>query len=173
MKQYISIRLLLLVAVSAMISSILWGPSAAKAATDSTRIGFDSGATSAVVSGSLPANSSARYVLNAGYGQLMDVSLSAPEGAKLKVTTSGGYVLTPIPGTSGSTGFRGYLPYTGDYYITVSAGSQTVSYSVEVFIPSAGEVCHWLHVKDSEWAPERVSETRYHCMGWEGTDLGG
>ena len=77
----------------------------------------------------------ARYVLYAGVSQLMDVTLSAPEGASMKVTTSGGKALTPVPGTSGSTGFRGYLPYTGYYYVTVTAGSQAVSYSLNVFIP--------------------------------------
>jgi hypothetical protein len=127
--------MLLLVAVIALISSTAWTPAAALAAARPTRIRFDRGATSAVVDGDLPANGTARYVLRAAFGQLMDVTLSAPEGASLKVTRIGGRRLTPIEGTSGDTGFRGYLPYTGDYFITVKAGDQAVSYSVNVFIP--------------------------------------
>ena len=135
MKLHNSLRVLLLVAATAIIFSIIWSTTIAQAATSSTRIRFDKGATSAVVSGNLPANGSVRYVLYAGYGQLMDVVLSAPELVQFKVTTTSGHMLTPIPGTGGSTGFRGYLPYSGDYYITVAAGSQAVSYSLNVFIP--------------------------------------
>jgi hypothetical protein len=135
MKQYNSLRVLLVVAVTALIFSTIWSTTTAQAATGTTRIRFDKGATSGVVSGNLQANGSARYVLYAGYGQLMDVILTANEGVKLKVTTTGGKALTPISGTGGSTSFRGYLPYSGDYYIVVTAGSQAVSYSVNVFIP--------------------------------------
>ena len=97
------------------------------------RINFASGATSAAVSGSLAANSSARYVLRAMAGQLMDVTLSAPSGASLSVTTADGRILTPM--TSSSSGFRGVLPISGDYLITVKSAGQAVNYSVNVMIP--------------------------------------
>lgn len=100
-----------------------------------TRIRFDLGATSGVVSGELAAHSSARYVLRAGARQLMDVTLSSPRGATMKVTPLSGWVLRPVVGTNGPTGFRGYLPYTGDYFITVRSGDMADSYSINVSIP--------------------------------------
>jgi hypothetical protein len=105
-----------------------------QAVSTPVRIRFDRGATSAVVSGTLTANSSIRYVLGARAGQLLDVQLSPPEGARLSVTTTSGRALTPSIGSS-STGFRGYLPRSGDYWIEVKAGSQAVSYSLNITIP--------------------------------------
>lgn len=98
-----------------------------------TRINFISGGTSAVVSGDLLANSTAQYVLRALANQVMDVSLTAPEGAKLSVTTSTGRALSAI--ASSTTSFRGYLPRNGDYVIKVTSGSKAGSYSVSVLIP--------------------------------------
>jgi hypothetical protein len=102
---------------------------------DSTpvRIRFDRGATSAVVSGTLTADSSVRYVLGALAGQLMEVQLSPTEGVRLSITTTSGRALTPLTGSS--TGFRGYLPRSGDYWIEVKAGNQAVSYSLNITIP--------------------------------------
>lgn len=97
------------------------------------RIRFERGATSAVVNGTLAANSSATYVLRALVGQLMEVTLTAPEGARLVVATSGGRALTPVNGST--TGFRGYLPHTGDYTIEIRSGSQAITYGVHVSIP--------------------------------------
>lgn len=97
------------------------------------RINFAPGTTSAVVSGSLSANTSARYVLRALYGQLMDVNLSAPSGVSLFITTSWGWPLHPITGSS--TSFRGYLPVNGDYIITVTSSNHPISYSFNVLIP--------------------------------------
>jgi len=125
----------LLLAAVVLLSSAAWTPAAGLPDSGLTRIRFARGATSAVVSGDLKANSSARYILRAGAGQLMEVTLSAPEGTSLKVTTDLGRALTPIKGTRGSTGFRGYLPYTGDYILKVASGSKAVSYSLDVFIP--------------------------------------
>jgi hypothetical protein len=137
MKGTISFRIVVLAMAISFIAGGILAPSvlASGAATSTSRISFAKGATSATVSGSLAANGTTRYVIYARVNQLMDVTLSAPQGGSIKVTTTGGYALTPISGTGGSTGFRGYLPYTGDYYITVYAGSQAVSYSLNVFIP--------------------------------------
>ena len=135
MKRPNYLRIMLLVAVISLISSTAWIPATSLPDSGLTRIRFARGATSGEVNGDLKANSTVRYVLRAAARQLMDVSLSAPEGASLKVTTTGGRRLTPIEGTSGSTGFRGYLPYTGDYILTIASGSQKISYSLYVFIP--------------------------------------
>lgn len=105
-----------------------------RAAASSVRIHFAQGATSAAVTGNLSANSSVRYVLRALANQLMDVTLSAPQGAWLSVLTADGRSLTPVSSSS-STGFRGYLPRTGDYILEVRSGSQAISYGLNVFIP--------------------------------------
>ncbi len=135
MKSSNALRMILLVAVISLISSTAWTPAASLPSSSLRRIRFALGATSAEVSGDLSANTTTRYVLRAAARQLMDVSLSAPEGATLKVTTTGGRRLTPVEGTSGSTGFRGYLPYTGDYILTIASGNKKISYSLFVFIP--------------------------------------
>ena len=97
-------------------------------------IRFAPGATSAVVSGDLQARSTARYILRALAGQLMDVTLSAPEGVKVSVTNSGWTSLNrgddPAPPVSGVI-----CPGRGEYIITVASGSQAASYSVNVSIP--------------------------------------
>jgi hypothetical protein len=97
---------------------------------DSQRIRFAPGDTSATVGGELPAYAAARYKLWAFAGQLMQVSLSSPNGASLSVTTAAG-----VPLSSSSTSFRGYLPVTGDYILAVSSGGKPVSYSVYISIP--------------------------------------
>jgi len=135
MKRTNTLHMMLLAAAVALIISTIWAPAAVLAATNPIRIHFAQGATSAVVSGNLPANGTSRYVIRAGASQLMQVTLSASKTARLKITNTSGHALAPIPGTSSTTGFRGYLPYTGDYYITVAAGNKAISYSVDVFIP--------------------------------------
>jgi hypothetical protein len=127
--------MILLIAWVSLITGAAWAPAPSQPDASSTRIRFARGATSAEVSGDLKANASISYVLRASARQLMDVSLSAPEGAKLKVTTTGGKRVTPIEGTSGSTSLRGYLPYTGDYTLTITSSSRKISYSLYVFIP--------------------------------------
>lgn len=97
------------------------------------RIRFAPGATSAVVSGDLRAGGSARYVLRALAGQLMEVNLSAPQGATLTVTTAARRVLNPT--TGGSIAFRGYLPRNDDYYLEIDMGREAGSYSLSVSVP--------------------------------------
>jgi hypothetical protein len=135
MKKLIIQRFLLAITAIILVSGVAWTPAGAMTRFAATRIHFAPGATSGIVNDELDAYSSASYVLRAAAGQLMDVTLSAPAGVSLKATTSGGQAMTPIAGTSGSTGFRGYLPYTGDYYLTVTVGSQAVDFSMDVFIP--------------------------------------
>lgn len=135
MKANNPLRILLVISAVSLISTAALTPATSLTRSALTRIQFARGATSAVVSGDLRANTTARYVLRALAGQLIDVTLSAPEGTRVKITTSGGQALTPIKGTSSSTGFRGYLPFTGNYILSVASSSQAVSYSVNVSIP--------------------------------------
>ena len=85
-----SFRMMLLVAVISLIASTAWTSSANLSDSSLKRIRFARGATSAEVNGELLANSTARYVLRADARQLMDVTLSAPAGVSLKVTSTSG-----------------------------------------------------------------------------------
>lgn len=99
-----------------------------------TRISFDSGGTSATVTGRMDANGRTRYVLWAGAHQLTDVTLSGPEGASIEVRRRNGRAF--VDGEVESrTSFRGYLPNSGDYLIDVYTGSKGGDYSLFVSIP--------------------------------------
>lgn len=137
MKPSIFTRIVMALAILSALAAA--APGAARAAslqdTDPTRIRFERGYTNAEISGKLEADDSAVYVLRAGRGQLLEVSLSAPEGASIEVTSQAGRLLTPVKGTSGKTGFRGYLPYSGDYLVEVFSSDEDISYSLYVSIP--------------------------------------
>lgn len=109
--------------------------SAELSASGPTHILFAKNATSAEVTGTLAANSKVQYILWAYYGQLLEVSLSASEGGTLSVTSLAGMTLSGVAGTGSSTSFRGYLPRTGNYLLTISSGSKAISYSMDVMIP--------------------------------------
>jgi hypothetical protein len=145
MKAQIFRFLMVLILVAALALPSGWGsaaqsyelfiPGLAKQTTSSAqRIQFARGATSATISGNLSATSSAHYVLRALANQLMDITLSAPEGVRLFVSGPDGRSLTSLSAGS-TTGFRGYLPRTGDYFIEVRSSSQAINYSFNVFIP--------------------------------------
>lgn len=135
MKRIHFLHMLVLAVMITFTLGSAWVPARAAQENSAIRIRFDRGATSAQVTGTLGANSSAQYVLRAMAGQLMDVSLTAPEGVSLAVTTKSGKALTPISGTGGKQSFRGYLPYNGDYYLTVTSAGKSVDFTLGVLIP--------------------------------------
>lgn len=83
-----NLRLFLLVTITLIFLSTQAIP-VGQAASALKRIRFAPGATSAQVSGALPGLSSARYVLRALAGQLLEADLSAPPGANLGDRTVG------------------------------------------------------------------------------------
>jgi hypothetical protein len=110
-------------------------PTQAPAATPApVRVQFAPGTTSTVLTGSLPAHGTARYVLGAMADQVMEVGVSPPEGLALSVSGVDG---TPLQiATQGTAGLRGIVPRTQDYVIQVSAGAQPVAYTLNVVIPA-------------------------------------
>lgn len=98
-----------------------------------TRIRFDAGATSATVTGRMDANGRTRYVLRAGVRQLLDVSLTGPDGASLVVRRRNGAVVSGYIKTT--TAFRGHTPNAGDYILDVYTGAKGGEYSLYVSIP--------------------------------------
>ncbi len=104
------------------------------------RIRFARGATAALLSGNLKAEQGLEYILRAKKGQLLELSVTAPEATdtdavplQLVVYGVDGSVLKSGMG-EGST-FRGYLPATQDYLVKVRAGNRAVSFNLSVIIP--------------------------------------
>lgn len=98
-----------------------------------TRVNFLSGATTGVVSGSIGAQKTVAYVLQAGQDQPMLVQVQSSKGdVTLSIRTQGGTWLLP-PGAAQSA-WKGTLPQTEDYLVTLygGAGAQQFTLSIEI-----------------------------------------
>ena len=96
------------------------------------RVLFDAGATDTWVTGRLEGNTSRTYILGIAGGQLIDIS--APTGAHLKMAIQGadGTLVKP----QGQPFFRGVVPSSQDYLVTLTAGNATEEYSLYIIIPA-------------------------------------
>jgi hypothetical protein len=109
-------------------------PTAAEAAMGpaATRVRFQAGATSGVVSGQLGPRLAHNYVLRASAGQIMQVSLWSNVGANILISGADG---TPLKRwTNQEQGWQGKLPKTQDYYVQVVAFDQAVSYCLRMTV---------------------------------------
>jgi hypothetical protein len=126
-------KTLLVVCVLLLLAAAM--PTTAQAAMGSaaTRIRFQTGATSAAVSGQLGPRLTRDYVLRASAGQIMQVVLWPPTaGARLLIWGADG---TPLKRwTNQEQGWQGKLPKTQDYYVQVVALDQAVSYCLRVTV---------------------------------------
>lgn len=107
---------------------------------DAQRITFAPGTTTAQVSGQVGGSTVIRYLLAAGAGQNMQVSVSSPtNNVFLSVLTPSGAFLAQA--TAGAKSFTGVLPQTGDYTFRVSTspGAATTSYTLSVTVTGAGQ----------------------------------
>lgn len=95
------------------------------------RVLFDAGATDTVITGQLTGATTRTYVLGIAAGQLIDIS--APTAQHLKVAISGvdGTLLKP----EGEPFFRGVVPSSQDYLVTLTAGNATETYALNIIIP--------------------------------------
>ena len=94
------------------------------------RIRFATGATAAVVEGQLAANRQKYYLLSAGAGQTLDVTLTAPSDLTLGIYGADG---STVMAASSKLGFRGVLPKTQDYILvltSVSAGNYNINLDI-------------------------------------------
>jgi heat shock protein HslJ len=103
------------------------------APSDATRIEFAASATSTTVTGRLAPGGNEQYVLHAEAGQLLEVNTSPAEGLQLSVYGVDGTVLRSGMGEGAM--FRGQLPITQDYILSVSAGDEAAEYTMNVIIP--------------------------------------
>ncbi len=102
------------------------------------RIRFQTGATSASVSGELEPSESDLYVLRILAGQTLNADLTFDEGeAILVIWGADGTVL--ISDHAGATSFSGVVPSTHDYFIMVVAHpDMDTEYELEIYIPPLG-----------------------------------
>ncbi len=99
-----------------------------------TRIVFQNGATSAVVSDSIAAGDTQNYVLQAMQGQPMLVSVDSPNGdVTLSIKTQGGTSM--LSAAAGQRNWQGNLPASEDYYLSVHGASSTEHYNLNIVIP--------------------------------------
>lgn len=101
----------------------------------STRIEFAAGATTGVVTGAIGPGQEAAFVLQAGQGQPMIVQLASPNSdLTLSVRTQGGtYLLSP---TELQSSWKGTLPQTEDYVLTIYGAAAAEDFSMTVEIVS-------------------------------------
>ncbi len=99
------------------------------------RIRFPAGGTGTSVSGNVGGSAVDTYLLEAGAGQFMQVSLASPTGqAYLNVIAPDGSPLARAQ--AGAQGFSGNLPINGDYQLQVMTlgGAPATSYTLTVAV---------------------------------------
>jgi hypothetical protein len=109
-------------------------PAAAQASMGepATRIQFQPGATSAAAAGQLAPRQTHDYVLRAGAGQVMQVSLWSSSGTNIAIRGADGTTLKRSSDQQQS--WQGTLPRTQDYTIRVLAFDQAASYCLRVTV---------------------------------------
>jgi hypothetical protein len=111
-------------------------PTAVPVATlpSASRIQFTAGGTGATIEGVVNGGQTLYYVLKANASQTMSVKLSSPNGdVYLGVFGADGQVL--LNSSAQQTTWSGTLPTTQDYYLSLTAGNGTSSYTLTVDIP--------------------------------------
>jgi hypothetical protein len=102
------------------------------------RIQFTAGATSATVSGSLPAWGSRHYTLRALAGQTLRVDIAASYPVVLGVSGENGTILA-LKQMDASGHWEGTLPSTQDYVIELVSNGPAIDYQLSVTIPPLAE----------------------------------
>ena len=99
------------------------------------------GGTSAVVNGDVDSGQTLYYVLQASATQTMNVKVWSPNAdVYLGIFGADGQVL--LNNASQDTLWSGTLPATQDYYLSLTAGDGTTSYSLSVEIPPLAAGTH-------------------------------
>ncbi len=98
------------------------------------RIRFATGATSATLTGTVPANLSQFFILNAAKGQTMNVTATPDAQLQLSIFGVDGNVLRSGMGQGAS--FSGTLPSTQDYILVLKSANQVVNFTLKVSVPA-------------------------------------
>jgi LysM repeat protein len=99
------------------------------------RIRFASGGTSASLSGTVPANLSQFFILQAGKGQTLNVTATPSDKLQLIIYGVDGSVLKSGMGEGAS--FSGVLPGTQDYILVLKTANQVQAFTLNVSIPAS------------------------------------
>ncbi len=97
------------------------------------RISFAPGATQAQVEGELPAHGKHDYVIGAQADQVLEIDVTSREPTQLVIFGVDGTVL--MSGMGGGAFFRGLVPGTQDYVVSLVTGAEAASYRMGVQIP--------------------------------------
>ena len=98
------------------------------------RIRFATGATSATLTGTVPANLSQFFILNAAKGQTLNVTAAPQDKLQLSIYGVDGSVLRS--GMGQGTSFSGVLPSTQDYILVLKSANQAQAFTLNVSIPA-------------------------------------
>ncbi len=99
------------------------------------RITFAPGATYGSARGSIGPNQTENYVLQAGQGQPLLVTVSSQDNdVTMSITTASGTAL--LPASQARSSWQGTLPSTQNYYIQIIGGNSEENYALSVSIPS-------------------------------------
>jgi hypothetical protein len=96
------------------------------------RVSFAAGATSVAVAASVPANSMRRFVLWASARQMLEVRVASDKAVTLRVQGTNGTLLYE---GAGLPGYRGNLPISQDYILTLTTGAESASLTMNIVIP--------------------------------------
>jgi len=100
------------------------------------RVSFDRGATSDTIEGHLKAHQGLDYILRAGEGQVLEINVTPEDDddeLQLIIYGVDGDVLRSGRGEGSS--FRGELPTSQDYIVSVRAGDERADFEMDVIIP--------------------------------------
>lgn len=96
-----------------------------------TRVLFEAGATDTVISGRLEGATTRTYVLGIAAGQLIDISAPSAKHLTMAIRGADGTLIAP----EGQPFFRGVVPTSQDYLVTLAAGNTTEEYTLNIIIP--------------------------------------
>lgn len=111
-----------------------WTPPPVPSATlapEAIRVVFDPGATSASVDAALAGGVSRTYALGISAGQLVDISVMSQQTVQMAIRGADGVEVKP----TGQPFFRGTVPTTQDYLVTLTAPSAAADYGLTIIIP--------------------------------------
>ena len=112
-------------------------------ATRPNAVRFPPNGTYADITDSIPAGSSKTYIVNAMKGQIMSVSIlpqaDAASTISMQVRGADGSVLCPQPANEQCLFWRGILPASQDYFVTLTPDGSSIQFVMRVAINPPGK----------------------------------
>jgi hypothetical protein len=179
------IRSLSVICVSSLalaLAAFIVGAVPAAGAADAPRVErvrFERGASSATIEASIRGHETVDYVLNAGKGQSMNVSMATDNGANyFNILAPGESEVAMFNGSTADNQFEGVLPGSGDYKIRVylmrsaARRNETAKYRLEMIV-SGHATAAPAHGGRASPQDAKVPGTDYHATGNIPCSMGG